>query len=489
MSLYKTFDAKPVGAGQCLPAGSLLDEQLATALYDYRRRTASAYRSLLPEEIPTRLLGEPMFVSPKIDGELWFMVFDGEDVFLSNPKGRLLVGDLPLLKEARKFTHRAALRTVVAGELFAAGRAGGARPRVGDVSASLAKGLDAAVDRLEFAAFDLVQGGDAAQSMPISSYGDKLALLCRLFEGGERVKVVHTEKTTDLSAVTAMFAKWVESGKAEGLVARGESGICKIKPAFTLDAVIIGYTVRAENPNQVRSLALALMRQNQQLQYIGACGNMPEETRTSMLTMLLGSEAPSNWRLTRGDGALFQMVKPLRVLEVKATDVIDAESDGEPLKQMVLTYKDDEGWQAERKLPAASLLFPVFVRLRDDKQVNEIDIRIDQILERCFVPDVDKSAATVLMEKSAVIRREVYKKDSKKGTAVRKLVVWKTNKETADADFPAYVVHFTDYSADRKDPLQREVRPAPDEPSAMRIADAMIADNIKKGWEKVSSGQ
>jgi hypothetical protein len=47
------------------------------------------------------------------------------------------------------------------------------------------------------------------------------------------------------------------------------------------------------------------------------------------------------------------------------------------------------------------------------------------------------------------------------------------------------VVHWSDYSAGRATPLDKEVRLAPTEEEAMKIADGMIADNIKKGWEKV----
>ena len=52
--------------------------------------------------------------------------------------------------------------------------------------------------------------------------------------------------------------------------------------------------------------------------------------------------------------------------------------------------------------------------------------------------------------------------------------------------YPAYVVHWTDFSATRKSPLDREVRLAPNEKEALKIAEAMIADNIKKGWSEVA---
>ena len=64
-------------------------------------------------------------------------------------------------------------------------------------------------------------------------------------------------------------------------------------------------------------------------------------------------------------------------------------------------------------------------------------------------------------------------------------MVWKTNKEEADAAYPSFVVCFTDYSPGRKDPLKRTVRLAPRLELATEIADGMIASEIKKGWTSV----
>ena len=51
------------------------------------------------------------------------------------------------------------------------------------------------------------------------------------------------------------------------------------------------------------------------------------------------------------------------------------------------------------------------------------------------------------------------------------------------------MVHFTDYSPDRKTPLERTIRTALSEPEAQAIADGLIAENIKKGWEEVAATQ
>jgi hypothetical protein len=64
-------------------------------------------------------------------------------------------------------------------------------------------------------------------------------------------------------------------------------------------------------------------------------------------------------------------------------------------------------------------------------------------------------------------------------------VVWKTNKEQINSDYPGFVVHWTDYSPGRASPLDRDVKLAPSEKSAQSLGDAFIAENIKKGWNKV----
>jgi hypothetical protein len=80
-----------------------------------------------------------------------------------------------------------------------------------------------------------------------------------------------------------------------------------------------------------------------------------------------------------------------------------------------------------------------------------------------------------------VIKRQVWVKKSHEKQDIRKLVVWKTNK--SNADYPEFVVHWTDFSATRKSPLDREVRLAKNEEDALAIAESMITENIKKGWE------
>ena len=66
---------------------------------------------------------------------------------------------------------------------------------------------------------------------------------------------------------------------------------------------------------------------------------------------------------------------------------------------------------------------------------------------------------------------------------VRKLVPWKTNPENEHDEYPAFVLHYTDFSPNRKDPLARELRVSSSLEQINALLVEMTAANIKKGWE------
>jgi hypothetical protein len=129
---------------------------------------------------------------------------------------------------------------------------------------------------------------------------------------------------------------------------------------------------------------------------------------------------------------------------------------------------------------SASVHNAVVVRLRNDKACTFEDIGWNQITRLIPIAEVSDQ---IKLGTSEVIRRQVWSKEGSGKVDVRKLLIWKTNKESAG--YPAYVVHWTDYSSTRKSPLDREVRLAPNEKEAVKIAEAMIVENIKKGWSEV----
>jgi hypothetical protein len=68
---------------------------------------------------------------------------------------------------------------------------------------------------------------------------------------------------------------------------------------------------------------------------------------------------------------------------------------------------------------------------------------------------------------------------------VRKLLLWKTNKEERP-DFPAYVVYLTDFSPNRQNPLERDIKISQSEPAARKLFSQMAEKNFLAGWERVA---
>ena len=52
----------------------------------------------------------------------------------------------------------------------------------------------------------------------------------------------------------------------------------------------------------------------------------------------------------------------------------------------------------------------------------------------------------------------------------------------ASGDFPAYVLHLTDFSPNRKDTLCREMRVSSSLEQIQQLCDQLKAENITKGW-------
>ena len=122
MSAFDDKKGRPLGEGILCPAGSIQDRELSGNLRRYKARVAGSYRALLPEEMETELSAGKFWVSPKVDGELWFLVLGDGPPWLASPQGKVISGKIPLLEEAS--ASKAEGPTIVAGELFAAIKSG-----------------------------------------------------------------------------------------------------------------------------------------------------------------------------------------------------------------------------------------------------------------------------------------------------------------------------------------------------------------------------
>jgi len=296
-----------------------------------------------------------------------------------------------------------------------------------------------------------------------------------------------TEDMADPTGLAEFVAEWVTSGKAEGLVVRSSSGeIFKVKPSFTLDTVVCGFTTRASEPDQARSLLMGLVRPDGAVLLVGSGGNMPgEKVRREVLKTLLDHECESRFRHASPDGSIYRFVRPEVVVEVTCSDLQFEDSTGDFIRKWVIRH-EEETWHPVIDANSVSLIHPVISRIRSDKLADGLDARVSQLEERVIATAFSERIAPRMLPQSTIVRREVWTKGTKTGTAVRKLLVLRTAKEAQWPGWPAWVVHFTDYSPDRKTPLERTFRTALTENDAMAVAAEMVTENIKKGWEPVA---
>ncbi|MEO6050110.1 MAG: hypothetical protein ABIP78_02120, partial [Pyrinomonadaceae bacterium] len=154
-----------------------------------------------------------------------------------------------------------------------------------------------------------------------------------------------------------------------------------------------------------------------------------------------------------------------------------------PVKRMVLDW-DGKRYSAVLRMPLVSVISPQFIRMRDDKEAIPEDVNISQVSNLVQVPEADKPAHADDDPASEIIERTVYTKTMKGNKMVRKLLLWKTNK-TDRSDFPGYVVYLTDFSPNRQNPLERDIKISNNENTARKFFDQLAEKNFVGGWEKV----
>lgn len=463
-------------------ASALTDPLLLSRVQEYRRLTSARMAPLDRDDIRRKMPKADYFVSRKVDGEFTVLVYDGSGAFLLNPGGTVRTG-LPVTEEAARRLFKANVKqAMIAGELYV--HCDDRRPRVHDV-ATVARQPKSEADlkRLRFAAFDLIPMDGAAAG----PYAETWETIKRLFGDGERIHPVQTQTAGSAADIDEKFEQWVVQEGAEGLVARSDSaGLFKIKPRHTLDVAVIGFTESTgDREGMLHDLLYAVMRRDGSLQVLSRVGGgFDEDQRRTMLADLKDMIVPSEYAEVNSDHVAYQMVEPQWVIEISCLDLISQTTRGAPINRMVLDFQQQgKGYRVIRRLPLATVISPQFVRRREDKSVRPHDVRIDQVSSIVEIAQWDRDAGKMTVPKSEVLRRTVYTKVMKGETMVRKLVLWKTNKETDGDEFPAYVLHYTDFSPSRKTPLCREVRVSSSLEQMSNLWTGLLEENIKKGWE------
>jgi len=460
-----------LGKATIYPVGAFNNKDLLSEINAYKKIITNSYTLISGDEIGTRL-SFPLLVSTKLDGESWYLIFDNEWILVA-PNGRSIKGELPILEDAK--AAKLDQKTIYGGELHILGEE---RTRIADLSILLGQGSKAQVEKLAFGIWDVVRSSEISAAG--SSYESRYEYLKKI-KNSKNLFIVPSSVATNAEQLASIFTEECGRSGAEGLICRSVDGrTFKVKPSKEFDAAIIGFTEKLDSNGKttVRSLLFGVLADQDKWIPISTSGNVGDEVMRSQLhSKLIATTVESDYRLvSRSSGVLYKLVKPTIVAELKCLDIQLEDSQGKSIRDPLLILSDR--WKVAGWSDSAAIHNTVLVQIRDDKSPTQDLVGWNQITRLVPIPE---SIGITQLSASEVIKRQVWVKKSDEKQDIRKLVVWKTNK--SNADYPEFVVHWTDFSATRKSPLDREVRLAKNEEDALAIAESMITENIKKGWE------
>ena len=464
-------------------SADLADPTLQQRAQEYRRKLSASMKPVAAHDVFNIPKSRGFYAMRKYDGEFTYVVFDGEKLISVNPGGTVRVG-LPCFIEAEKLLKKAKVKScVLGGELYATGDIGN-RNRVQEIVKMLrAPASEAALKKIGLAVFDVIELNDE----PVESAADVFKHLKKWFGKGKLVHPVEHVATDKLDTIMETFTDWVIGEGSEGLVVRHDQlGWYKIKLRHNIDVAIIGYSEGTENRKGIlHDLLVAVMRADGTFhEFARVGGGFTDEDRRIIFEEMRRRNVPSEYVAVNNDYVAYEMIAPGPVIEISCLDLIPESSKGDPVKRMVLDW-DGKRYAALSRMPLASVISPQFVRVRDDKEANVEDVNIRQIADLVSVADVEKPARESAASPSRVLERTVYTKTMRGAQMVRKLLLWKTNKEEG-GEFPGYVVYLTDFSPNRQNPLERDIRISNSETTARHLFDEMAAKNFVGGWEKVA---
>lgn len=457
-------------------ASDTLDEGSVVKALAYKKDFLKKIIAINPRQIDSRLGDSIYWVTRKYDGEFACIIYEGGKAVTVNRSGCVRM-HLPCIDEAAAMLKKHGVRqAVVPAEIYVYDTA--RKTRVNDLVSALADPKKTGTLRL--ACFDITEL-DGEPYRPVN-YGETLARLDRIFKGGTLVHNTDWKAVKSNAAVRELFAEWVEAGGSEGIVVRSEMPfVWKIKPRNNIDAVVVGFTEgTGEARGQIRTMLLGLMPSEGRYQIVTKIGGgMSDDLKRELYDYFASRVIDSEYTLTDSNHVAFRMVKPDRVVEFSVNDVRRENPDG-LIRNPVLEISGGR-YRVAETVDGISFVAPVIERFRDDKKADAYDVRLLQVENfSSFEPETARRTEIPKPRPAKMLFREVYRKSVGDKIMVLKFTGWKTNKENT-GEWPAYVLHVTNFSSDRLQRLQREVDITDDEGQLYELRDRAIASGVKKG--------
>lgn len=478
MKIYKDKLKKRNGYWEGM--SDAIDKTSAAKAATYKKDFLKKFIAISPQQIDKRLGDTMYWVTRKYDGEYANLFYENGQAVILNRSGRVRSG-LPCIDEAIKVLQKSGIRqAVIPAELYVFDEK--KKTRVNDLVNALAD--EKKIGMLRLACYDILEM-DGKEYKP-DNYGEVLKELDKMLKGGKLIHLVDWTVAKNNSEVKKLFAQWVEKEASEGLVVRSEMPfVWKIKPRHNIDAVVIGFTEgTGDAKGQVRTMLLALMPEEGKYQVVTRVGGgMTEKQKRELFTYFSPRVMPSEFIETDSNHVAFRMVEPDKVIEFSVNDVRWESPDGlieNPLLEIV------EGeYRLSDTVNGISFVAPIIERFRDDKTADAGDVRLSQVESiSSFEPEELGKMPIPKLRNSEVLFREIYRKNIGEKVMVLKFTGWKTNKEKT-GEWPAYVLHTTNFSSNRQQHLTRDVEITDDYDQLLELRDKAIESNVKKGWTKV----
>lgn len=486
MHFDETRLQKEVGNYRFAKSNALTDTTLLAHASEYRTNVSRKYVQLTSADIPERFSGDgDVLVSTKYDGEGVFLYYnadeDGPPFLFNAPSGRIRIGLKCIEAAAEKLKKAGVKKALLVGELYHPRMKGKPRPTVSDVITISFTGVAEELDRLAFAAFDaiMIDGQDWRKKA-----NEFMATWERLAEilGEEDKDLAHriAGQIVKENQVGKLFTQAEQEGE-EGVVVRrlDRPEIYKLKPALAIDAVVIGYVEgEFEGKYGVTSLMLGLSGEDGVIREFGRVGSgLTDEERIRLLSELSVEKVDAPVIKTDSDGRPVSFVKPRLIVETSGENLEAENLSGRENLTQTFTYQDGK-YQFHGLHPLPRLVHGVFSKFRDDKTFDDGGARLTQVLSEREVKEFSIEAAE--RKDAKIVRRHVYTKTTKGQVALRKFALV----ETDGVNRYPYVIVYTDISLGRKKPIDHTIKVARQRDQADELLDALIAENVKKGWEE-----
>ena len=466
---------------------SLADPAMLQATRMRRRQLSRMTKAYDRPTAKIRLPDTDYSISRKVDGEYTCLFFSDGEVMTMNPGGTIRAG-APFHREAADLLTKAGIKSAMIGGELHVRHDNDQRERIHDV-VRIARAPESQedIDKLCFAVFNIYDLDGLDLSM---NYAQAMEKAHSLFADGDRIFAVETQ-IGDRAKALELFDSIVVEGGAEGIFLRSDSaGLFKVKPRHSIDLAVLGFSEGVDDrAGMLHSMLIGVVRDEQHAQVVGRVGGgYSDEQRVELLKQLHELGVESDYAEVNSDRVAYRMIKPGLIAEISCLDIISTTSHGSPIDRMVIEWvAESNSWKGIRRLPLCSIISPQFVRLRQDKTFASSDAGLEQINDIINIPTSEHGKLDSLnLPESTILERSVATKTLKGATMVRKLLLWQTNKVEASRDFPGYVLHLTDYSPNRKEPLNHEVCVSNSETQIRELFSQWKKQYYKRGWTELT---